>query len=81
MKRNFLGSKSSSNSNRRRRPFWKKLPALELPRLHLRRKLKRLRLPQPPEIRLYRLRRNLPRVSTPNLGLSKLRNPFETLSI
>ncbi|AFZ43071.1 hypothetical protein PCC7418_0856 [Halothece sp. PCC 7418] len=81
MKRNLFGSKSSSNSNRRRRPFWKKFPALELPRLHLGRKLKRLRLPQPPEISLHRLRRNLPRLSTPNLRLPRLRNPFTTISI
>lgn len=53
-------------SNRRRRPFWKKLRPPELPPLRLPRKLRKLRLPEPPPLKL-------PRFSIPN--------PFAQVSI
>jgi len=79
--KNVFGRNKNHNRSYQHRPSWKKLPPLQLPPLRLRRKLRKLRLPELPPLQFPRVRARLPHVQPPSIKLPKVRNPFKVISI
>ncbi len=79
--KNVFGRNKNHNRSYQHRPSWKKLPPLQLPPLRLRRKLRKLRLPELPPLQFPRIRARLPHVQPPSIKLPKVRNPFKVISI